>query len=79
LVSKHPPASSAAQCTTEKAALLVASGALIRSAGALVVTAPTVLGEIPAITAFIGSAIAVGVTTAMYLNCEDDAKASKPE
>lgn len=79
MVSKHPPAGSAGQCTTEKAALLVASGALIRSAGALVVTAPTVIGEIPAITAFIASTIAVGATAAMYLNCKDDTNRSKPK
>ncbi len=80
LVSKHPPPGSARQCVAEKAALMVAGGALIRSAGAMVVTAPTALGEIPAITAFIASAIAVGASTALYLNCEDNAKAaSKPK
>ena len=75
LVSRHPPAGVAArpvaQCLSEEAALLTAGSVLLRSTGALVVTAPTILGEIPAITAFIGSAIAVGVTAAMYLNCRD--------
>jgi hypothetical protein len=80
LVSKHPSTDGLRQCVSEKAALLVASGALIRSAGAMVVTAPTAIGEIPAITAFIASSIAVAATGAMYLNCEDDAKAaSKPK
>ena len=75
LVNKHPPAgtaaAAAAQCLSEEAALLTASGVLLRSAGALVVAAPTAVGEIPAIAAFIGSAVAVGVTAAMYLNCKD--------
>jgi hypothetical protein len=74
LVSKHPPAGAAAaatQCRSEEAALLTASGVLLRSAGALVVAAPTAVAEIPAITAFIGSAIAVGVSAAVYLNCKD--------
>ena len=76
LVSKHPPR----QCVSEKAALMVASGALIRSAGAMVVAAPTAIGEIPAITAFIASSIAVAATAAMYLNCEEDKlAASKPK
>ncbi len=80
LVSKHPSADGLRQCVSEKAALIVASGALLRSAGAMVVTAPTAIGEIPAITAFIASSIAVAATAAMYLNCEDDAKAaSKPQ
>ncbi len=73
LVRQHPSSSSARHCTSEKAALLVATGALIRSVGAMVVTAPTALGEIPAITSFVASSIAVGVTAAQYLNCEDDA------
>jgi hypothetical protein len=73
LVSKHPPtgAAAATQCLSEKAALLTAGGVLLRSAGALVVAAPTAVAEIPAITAFIGSAIAVGVSAATYLNCKD--------
>jgi hypothetical protein len=75
LVNQHPApgtaAAASAQCLPEKAALLTASGALLRSAGALVVAAPTAVGEIPAIAAFIGSAIAVGVTAALYLNCQD--------
>ncbi len=80
LVSKHPPGGGSRQCVTEKAALLVASGALVRSAGVMVVAAPTAIGEIPAITAFIASSIAVAATAALYLNCEDDAKAtSKPQ
>jgi len=76
LVSKHQASGSGGQCVSEEAALAVAGGALIRSAGAMVVTAPTWVGEIPAITAFIASAIAVGATSAMYLNCEDAAKAA---
>lgn len=51
--------------------MITAGAALLRSTGALAVAAPTALGEIPAITAFIGSAIAMAVTTAMYRNCTE--------
>lgn len=78
LLSKHPPSGNAGQCVSEKAALIVAGGALLRSAGAMAVTSPTLIGEIPAITAFIASTIAVGATAAAYLNCTDGAKASAP-
>jgi hypothetical protein len=74
LVSKNPPAE-ARQCVSEKAALIVASSALLRSAGAMAVAAPTLLAEVPAIAAFIGSAIAVGATAALYANCTDKAAA----
>lgn len=75
LVSQHPPAH--AECVNEKAALVVASGVLLRTAGALTVAAPTLLGEIPAITAFIGSAMAVGATAAQYVHCRDEAEAQQ--
>ena len=78
LLGKHPPHASAGQCVNEKAALILAGGALIRSAGAMAVTSPTLVGEIPAITAFIASAIAVGATAATYLSCSDEAKKSPP-
>ena len=76
LVDKHPPAGGAHSCAGEGAALLVASGNLIRSAGAMAVAAPSLIAEVPAVAAFIGSAIAVGATAAQYLNCTDERDAA---
>jgi hypothetical protein len=78
LVSKNPPAAAAPaaqQCVSEKAALIIASSQLLRSAGAMTVAAPTLLAEVPAIAAFVASAIAVGATAAQYANCTDKAAA----
>jgi hypothetical protein len=72
LVNKHPPSSSG-QCLSEKAAFAVASGNLVRAAGNVIVGAPTLVGDIPAILTFIGSAITLGATAAALVNCQDDA------
>jgi hypothetical protein len=72
LVNKHPPPASG-QCLSEKAAVAVASGNLVRAAGNVIVGAPTLVGDIPAILTFIGSAIALGATAAALVNCHDDA------
>ena len=72
VVNQNPPA---APCMAEKAALAAASGTLLRSAGAMAVAAPTLLGELPAILGFIGSAIAVGAAAAQLANCQDEAAA----
>jgi hypothetical protein len=70
LVKQHPPA--VGQCVGEEAAFAAASGALIRSIGGLAVGAPTVVGAIPAVLGFIGSAIVVGATAARLANCHDE-------
>jgi len=64
------------QCLVEGGALALASGRLLASAGALVVAAPTVVGEIPVILGFVGNAIAVGASAAMYFNCKDEVAAN---
>ena len=42
----------------------------------MAVAAPSLIAEVPAVAAFIGSAIAVGATAAQYLNCTDERDAS---
>jgi hypothetical protein len=75
LVSNHKPTSAGGECTKEAATLVVATGSLLGSLGGLVVAAPTLIGEIPAILKFIGSAAAVGAAAATYANCKDEAAA----
>ena len=77
LVSNHQPTSTVGECTKEAAALVVATGSLLGSIGGLVVAAPTLIGEIPAILKFIGSAAAVGAAAATYANCKDEAAKSE--
>jgi hypothetical protein len=76
LVDKHPPGGGAHPCAHEGAALVIASGNLLRSAGAMVIASPTLIAEVPAVAAFIGSAIVVGATAAQYLNCTDERDAT---
>jgi hypothetical protein len=74
LVNKNPPPASM-QCSSEKTALALATGNLVRAAGGMTVATTTIIGAIPAIASFIGSAIAVGATVAALANCEDAAAA----
>lgn len=75
LVSNHKPTSTGGQCTREAATLVAATGSMLGSLAGLVVAAPTVIGEIPAILKFIGSAAAVGAAAATYASCKDEAAA----
>jgi hypothetical protein len=72
LVDGHKAASGVGQCTTEAAALAGATGRMLGSVGAMVVAAPTVIAEVPVILGFIGNAVALGATAALYLNCKDE-------
>jgi hypothetical protein len=72
-VNKNPPA--ALQCLGERAAAAAAAGNLVRAAGGMAVVSPTVLGAIPAIAGFIGSAIVAAAAAAVLANCEDKAAA----
>jgi len=74
LVNKNPP-SALPPCLPEKAALAAAAGNLVRATGGVIIGSPTVVGDIPAILVFIGSAISVGATAAALANCEDSAAA----
>lgn len=72
LVNKHPPAA-LQQCLGERVAVAVAAGNLVRAAGGMAAASPTVIGAIPAITSFIGSAIIAGAAAAALANCEEGA------
>ena len=75
LVSNYKPTAAVGQCTTEAAALVVASGRMLGSVGTMIAAAPTVIAEIPAILGFIGNAAAFGAAAAVYANCKDEVAA----
>jgi len=75
LVNNHKPTPAVGQCTNEAAGLISASGRMLGSVGAMVVASPTLIGELPAILAFIGNAAALGAAAALYANCKDEVAA----
>jgi hypothetical protein len=75
LISNYKPTATVGQCSTEAAALVVASGRMLSSVGAMVAAAPTMIAEVPVILGFIGNAAALGAAAAVYANCKDEAAA----
>ena len=66
------------QCLPEAGALAVTGGRMVASAAAMAVAAPTLIAEIPAVLAFIGNAVALAGSAALYANCRDDATTKAP-
>jgi hypothetical protein len=58
-------------CRPQQVAVAQAGVAVAGSLAAMAAATPTLLGVLPGIVGFIGSAVALGKTVADYQNCED--------